>query len=390
MDDYDVIVAGGGPAGLAFARGLSGTGLRVAVVERQEREALAQPASDGREIALTHRSAATMQALGAWDRINPAQIFPLRSARVLNGGSPFALSFDTDGSGQDRLGHLVSNHLIRRALFEAVEGQAGLDLITGVGIEAARTGADGVQLDLADGRRLRGRLLVAADSRFSFVREQLGIGAQVNRLGRAMLVCRLAHAGDHEGVATEWFDDEQTIAMLPLGPGMSSAVLTLDEDAIARLADLSAEALGAEITRRYQARLGAMRVVGRPHVYPLAVTYARHFAARRAALIGDAAVGMHPVTAHGFNLGLQGGARLAQLLTEAARNGRDLASPLLLRHYEAAHRLASRPIYTATNMIVGLYTARHPAARAARHATLRVAARLPYIRHNVSRLLMQP
>jgi 2-polyprenyl-6-methoxyphenol hydroxylase-like FAD-dependent oxidoreductase len=155
---------------------------------------------------------------------------PIRYFPAFGAGAQwrFALcpSFDTDGSGQDRLGHLVSNHLIRRALFEAVEGQAGLDLLTGVGIEAARTGADGARLDLADGRCLRGRLLVAADSRFSFVREQLGIGAQVNRLGRAMLVCRLAHEGDHEGVATEWFDDEQTIAMLPLGPGMSSAVLT--------------------------------------------------------------------------------------------------------------------------------------------------------------------
>ena len=122
-----------------------------------------------------------------------------------------------------------------------------------------------------------------------------------------------------------------------------------------------------------------MSLIGKAHVYPLATTYARHFAARRAALIGDAAVGMHPVTAHGFNLGLASACTLGRLMAEAHRGGRSdaIASSLLLRRYEAAHRLASRPIYTATNMIVGLYTAE------------RAAARIPLLSRNVSRMLMQ-
>lgn len=99
-------------------------------------------------------------------------------------------------------------------------------------------------VELADGRRLEARLLVAADSRFSAVREQLGIAAEVNRTGRAMMVCRVAHERDHEGIATEWFDYGQTIAMLPLRGRMSSAVLTLDAAGIEALAALDAEALG--------------------------------------------------------------------------------------------------------------------------------------------------
>ncbi len=386
---YDILIVGGGPAGLAFARALDGAGLRIALIERQPADLLAAPPVDGREIALTHRSVATLTRLGAWAQLRPEDVSPLRKAQVLNGASRFSFAFDTAGTGEDRLGQLVPNHRIRQALFRAIDGQPGLDLITGTGVAYVGTDRAGSRVTLADGRVLDARLLVAADSRFSAVREQLGIAAEVNRLGRSMMVCRVPHEGDHQGIATEWFDHGQTIAMLPLAHRQSSAVLTLASGQIERLASLDSGALGAEITRRYDARLGRMWVVEGPHVYPLATTYARHFAATRAALIGDAAVGMHPVTAHGFNLGLQGAATLAELIKDAAVRGDDIASSLLLRRFEAVHRLASRPIYAGTHLLVGLYTDERPAARIARRATLRAGARLPMVRQTISRLLMQ-
>jgi ubiquinone biosynthesis UbiH/UbiF/VisC/COQ6 family hydroxylase len=389
MTKYDVVVVGGGPAGLAFARGLAGTGLTIAVIERQSAETLAHAPVDGREIALTHRSVDTMKALGAWERIDPADISPLREAQVLNGASAFVLAFDPAGSTQDRLGYLVPNHCIRRALYAAAQGQAGLEIIAGVAVSAVRTDTNGAVIDLADGRRLTARLAVGADSRFSFFRDQLGIAAEINRLGRSMMCCRVTHERDHHGIATEWFDHGQTMAILPLNGRMSSAVLTLGTGEIDRICAMDWEALGAELTRRYEGRLGRMTVAEAPHAYPLATTWSRHFAAPSAALIGDTAVGMHPVTAHGFNLGLRSADKLASLIRDALAHRRDIASPMLLRRYEAAHRFAARPIYTGTNMLVGLFTTEHPAARAARFAALRAAARFPGIRTGVSRLLMQ-
>ena len=385
----DVIVIGAGPAGLAFARSLAGTGLRIGLVERQPHDTLANPAFDGREIALTHRSAEILRGLGVWDRIDAAEIAPLRKAVVLNGSSPFALSFGAEGEGADRLGHLVPNHLIRRVLFQMVEGQSGLSLITRRAVTEVRTDADGAMVRLSDGTVLTGALLVAADSRFSDVRGRLGIGAEINRLGRSMMVVRVAHEGDHGGVATEWFEHGHTMAMLPLNGAVSSAVLTLPVADMERLTRLDETALGRELTRRYQARLGEMRLISSPHVYPLATTYSHRFVTRRAALIGDAAVGMHPVTAHGFNFGLQGQATLAGLIAQAVAKGGDIAAPALLSRYEWTHRLATKPLYSATNLIVGLYTDERLPQRIVRHAALRAAARLPLLRGGVTRLLMQ-
>ncbi|MDV3455924.1 5-demethoxyubiquinol-8 5-hydroxylase UbiM [Sphingomonas sp. HF-S4] len=384
--DCDVIIVGAGPAGLALARSLADTGLDIVVVERQPLAAIADPCFDGREIALTHGSADILTRLGAWDLIPEDEISPLRAARVLNGGSPFALDFDA--SGEEPLGWLVPNHRIRAALFDAIDGQDGLRLVTGAEVVRVQTSRAMAEVELGDGSQLRARLLVGADSRLSGIRGLLGISAEVNRLGRSMMVCRVRHPIPHHGIATEWFDHHQTMAMLPLGEGMSSAVLTLPSADIERLAALGDAELGAELTMRYSERLGPMEVAGPRVAYPLVTTWSWHFAATRAALIGDAAVGMHPVTAHGFNLGLRGADLLARLVRAAARRGRDPGATPLLRAYERRHRGASWPLYAGTNLLVRLYTEETMPARAMRHAGLRLGAKLPFVRPGIRRVLM--
>ena len=385
---YDIIIVGGGPAGLGFARAMADSGLDIALVEQQGSKALADPPYDGREIALTHRSVRMLTGLGAWARLPVEEISELREARVLNGMSPLALTFDTGDRPEQALGVLVSNHLIRRVLFESVQGQDGLVLMTGVKVAECKAGPEGAEVILEDGRMLSGRLMVAADSRFSAVRRKIGIGAEMNPTGKAMLVCRATHERAHDHVATEWFGHGQTFAMLPLNGRMSSAVLTLPVEEARRLAALPDDRLGAELTARCRHRLGSMRVASTVHVYPLTMTYADRFAAPGAALIGDTAVGMHPVTAHGFNLGIASAYGLAEEIRRARRVGEDWSSMPVLDRYARKHRRASLPLYRATNMIVGLYNDERLPARVARHAAIRLGRRLPMVRGAVRELLL--
>jgi uncharacterized membrane protein YdjX (TVP38/TMEM64 family) len=157
--------SGAGPAGLAMACALAGSGLRVTLLERAPEAAIADPAFDGREIALTHRSQAILRDLGAWDRIPAAETAPLREAKVLNGANPLALRFAPGRDGEP-LGRLVPNHLIRRALFETAAGTDAV-LMAGRAVAGLSLGAEGAQVTLDGGEVVSARLVVAADSRFS-------------------------------------------------------------------------------------------------------------------------------------------------------------------------------------------------------------------------------
>ncbi len=382
--EFDVVIVGAGPAGLSVARALEGSGLSVAVVERAPRAALAEPAEDGREIALTHHSVELLQRFAVWERIDPAQVSPMREARVLNGGMGLALRFQPPGKVGAPLGHLVPNHLIRRALFEAAVADGTLTVLDGVAVASVETREDGAAVLLADGRRIAARLVVAADTRFSAIRRQQGIGARMLDFGKTMLVCRMAHEQPHGGVATEWFGHGITIAALPLPGDASGAVVTVPAQEAARLQALDAEAFSDEITQRFGARLGAMRLLGARHAYPLVATYAHRFVRRRLALAGDAAVGMHPVTAHGFNFGLKGADRLAHEIRGAGDPG-DAAA---LARYDRGHRADTLPLFMATNAIAQLYTDERRPARLARAALIGLGAVAAPVRRAIAAGLM--
>lgn len=381
--DTDVAIIGAGPAGLALACALRGSGLSVTLFEKAPEASLAEPAFDGREIALTHRSQAILRDLGAWERIPAAEMSPLREARVINGASPLALRF-APGGGREPLGRLVPNHLIRRALYATMAAAGEARLVAGRSVRGLRLAPGGARLALDGGEEVAARLVVAADSRFSEARRLAGIGAEMLDFGRTMIVARVAHGRPHEGIATEWFGHGQTIAMLPLAGDVSSVVLTLPPATAERLMAMAPEEFGAEVTRRYAARLGPMRLAGTRHAYPLVAVYAHRFAARRFALLGDAAVGMHPVTAHGFNFGLSGAALLAGALRRAAEPG-DAAA---LARYAAAHRRATLPLFLATNAVARLYSDDRMPARLARAALIGAGAALAPVRRAIVARLM--
>ncbi|WP_315389211.1 5-demethoxyubiquinol-8 5-hydroxylase UbiM [uncultured Stenotrophomonas sp.] len=385
----DVLVVGAGPAGLCFARALAGSGLKVTVVEQQPRAALAEAAFDGREIALTHASRQILEQLGLWARLDPDDISPLRDARVMDGGSPFALTFAAGEKHGGDLGWLVPNHLIRRAAWDSVQGQADLEILDQCSVRGILPGASHSTVALADGRELHAKLVVAADSRFSSTRRMLGIGARMRDFGKSMLVCRMQIEVPHQHTAWEWFGYGRTMALLPLNGDQASAVITLPPREIEALLAQDDTCFGQRVSECFEHRLGAMTPVAKPIAYPLVGVYANAFVGERCALIGDAAVGMHPVTAHGFNLGLQSQQRLADVLRRAAQRGTDIAAPAGLARYERGHRLASRPLYEATNAIATLYTDDRLPARLLRRAGLRLAQGVTPFRQLIAAHLTQ-
>lgn len=374
----DVLICGAGPAGLALACALHDRGLTVRVLEQADAAMLARPADDGREIALTHRSRRLLEELGLWRRL--PDVAPLRRASVRSSGSRVPLPFES--LGQD-LGWLVGNHHIRAAAWDAAQ-ERGIEVHCGRTAAGLRQEKSAVAIDTRCGESHDARLVVAADSRFSALRRLAGIGARHQDFGRSALLVPLAHERDHEGLAQECFLEGHTLALLPKTGRCSSAVWTVANADLPRIASMDDGELAAAIEAAAQARLGAMRVVGARHVYPLVAVWAERFVASRFALIGDAAVGMHPVTAHGYNLGLYGIEALARRLDPAV----DPGEPAALLAYEAEHRRVAGPLYAGTNALVRFFTDDRAPVLAMRRAVIDLARHLPPLRAAITRRLV--
>jgi ubiquinone biosynthesis UbiH/UbiF/VisC/COQ6 family hydroxylase len=365
----DIVVVGAGPAALSFARAMKNSSFKLTLFEQLPENLVATPEYDGRDIALTHSSRALLQNLGIWQVLNETDIHPIEKACVNDGQSPHTLDFDSNTKRYNALGFIVSNHLIRQALYRKVKSQANVAIefeckVSGV----SRTGR-GYALNLQDGRSYSTPLLVAA-----------GIPADICDFARVAIVCRMRHDITHARTAFECFHYGHTLAVLGLGDNESSIVVTANTEKANELLGLDDENFSEFVCKNFSYKLGKMELTTMRFSYPLVGVHANQFVMQHVALIGDAAVGMHPVTAHGFNLGLRSANLLARQIIWAAAQGRDYFSEEVLKVYQRKHMPETRLMYYGTNGIVKLFTNDSLPGKLTRKAVLGFSRHYPPIK----------
>jgi len=337
--ECEVAVVGGGPAGLTAAIALASAGVETALIARS-------PPPDNRTTALLSGSVAGLETLGVWPLCVP-QAAPLTAIRIIDDTSRLLrapeVMFEAAEIGLEAFGHNIENRHLIAALERRAAELKELQRVAAA-VTAVEPGDDGITIRLEDGSELHTRLVVGADGRKSVCRQAARIDTRREEYPQSALTLNLTHARPHNGISTEFHTQSGPFTLVPL-PGLrSSLVCVLEPDAAAELGALKSSALSAEIERRSHSILGKVCVEGGHGLFPLAIETAESFGRDRIALIGEAAHLIPPIGAQGLNLGLRDAATIAELVTEARRQGTEAGAPELLARYDRLRRadVASR------------------------------------------------
>ncbi len=331
-DSQDVIVVGGGPAGLTAAIALASGGVSTLLIGDPP------SASDNRTTALLAGSVAALQALDVW-ALCCRNAAPLRTMRIVDDTGRLLrapeVKFDAGEIGLDAFGYNIENRHLVEALTRRA-GQLASLALRHERVEDVTSDAEGASIVVSGGERISARLIIGADGRKSLCRKAAGIAVDTRSYPQAALTVTFAHTRPHHDTSTEFHTPSGPFTIVPLPGARSSLVWVMtpvDADAMNRLSD---DDLALQIERGSHSILGKIKLEPGRGVFPLSSMQAHRMAARRIALVGEAAHVIPPIGAQGLNLGLRDAAAIGEIVVDAMRRGADPGGDALLGDYDRA------------------------------------------------------
>lgn len=387
---YDVVIVGAGLVGASLAASLKHSGLSLAIVEAGAPPAL-DDGWDNRIYAISPGSRQFLSQVGAWQRLDPGRIAAIEEMRVF-GDAGLAegsltgarLEFSAYQMGVAELACTLESRALQHALWDVLQDQDNLELLYPARCKALTMTEDAAELTLEDGRVLSAKLVVGADGRNSWVRNQAGLSASPLDYRQMGVVANFSCELPHRGIAHQWFQKDGILALLPLPGNRVSMVWSASPEKSDVLLALSDEQLAEEVDIAAHHTLGKLQLITRPAAFPLRMMTLPKIIAQRVALIGDAAHNMHPLAGQGVNTGFRDARELSRQL-DSRSACTDPGDPQLLRRYE---RKRKEDIYTMQATTYGLkhlFCNDAPLLRTLRNAGLDATNRIAPLK----KLLMQ-
>jgi 2-octaprenyl-6-methoxyphenol hydroxylase len=382
--DSDILIVGGGLNGPALALGLAQAGFQVTVVDALSEKSRKNAGFDGRSYALALASVRLLTGIGIWPQVaekaEPMLEIKVSDGRAGEGPSPFFMHFDHAEIEEGPMGHMLEDRHLRRAFLEEMAADDRITHLAGETVVAQSVDGAGVQVTLASGKTVTGKLLIGSDGRNSGTASRAGITRTGWGYGQTALVAALEHDLPHHGIAHQFFMPSGPLAILPLKGNVSSIVWSETDDTAAEFAALDDAAFLEVLKPRFGDFLGNIRLKGKRFTYPLGLSIANCFISDRLALIGDAAHGVHPLAGQGLNAGLRDVGALVQVLTEAHHRGEDIAAADVLERYQQWRRFDTASLAVVTDLTNRLFSNDNPFLRLGRDLGMGAINAMPGLR----------
>ena len=381
--DYDVIIAGGGLAGITLALALDRAEIRTAIIDKNIPLVAPNSIFDGRSYAIAAATQKMLNVLGLWEGLaKNAQ--PMLEIKVSDGyagevPSPFVMQFNRQDFTEGPMGYMVEDRHLRQVLLSALKYsnvifQSNTQVLTQT-IQATQ-----VEAKLNSGDKITAAVLVGADGRTSNTAKAAGLTRTGWDYGQSSLVCAIAHEKPHNGIAHQYFMPSGPLAILPLTGNRSGIVWTEKTETADQIHALDNTDYLDILRPRFGTFVGNISLAGERYIYPLSLSTTHRMISKRVALVGDAAHAVHPIAGQGLNSGFKDVAALAQVLCDAKRRGQDLGIHTTLEEYQRWRGFDNAMLCTATNGFNQLFSNDSSLARFLRNLGLGLVGSIPALR----------
>ncbi|HEY9031357.1 MAG TPA: UbiH/UbiF/VisC/COQ6 family ubiquinone biosynthesis hydroxylase [Kangiella sp.] len=339
--DYDLIIVGGGMVGLALAARLAQTRLKIAIIDpKPVQMSWDKTEYDLRVSAITRASQQLLDEVGAWSHIEQDEKTAYRRMYVWDGeASRGKIEFDAKLLAEPNLGYIIENRVLRRSLFQAIKPYRSIDFLSPQKCTRVTYQSGQAIIELADGKSLSAKLLVAADGAMSWLRKNSNIAIQQKPYGHKAIVATIKTAKSHQDTAWQRFDHNGPLAFLPLtDEHHCSIVWSVKGDYADQLMALKGKEFLQRLEQTFESTLGQCLETSQRVAFPLIERTAECLVKDRIALIGDAAHTIHPLAGQGVNLGFSDVQELAQVIERSNGKQQDIGLKRNLRPYERARK----------------------------------------------------
>ena len=359
MKTFDLVIVGGGMVGLALAASLRKAPLHIAVIESFPPQTSTEQISN-RVSALNLASQNLLTELGVWSNLTAIRATAYNDMEVWEKDSFAKIEFSGKSLGLTHLGHIVENHLIQHTLWQNVLSQKNAEILTALPQTVAVTDSNAI-MTLNNGHMLSAKLIVGADGANSWVRKQADIPLVFRDYGHHALVCNVKTEEPHQNTARQIFVGESILAFLPLhNANLCSIVWSQPPKQAEYLTQCTEEEFNKALTVAFDGKLGLCQVKSARHSIPLTARYARDFAKKRIALVGDAAHTIHPLAGLGVNLGFQDVISITQEIEKNLSMNVDIGEYRYLRHYERWRKTEAVKMLVAMQGLKDLFNGTNP------------------------------